>query len=123
MTHCLSTVQYRFARHGQCCYDVLFFVQSGLLDKQRVFHQQVDAFCRYSLGSIFPVKKFSYKFPVLTTWLESDQFLHGKSGSYFFCGKDEHNQGSAADSLTAPAEWISSHNFVGLSPRSITASI
>ena len=35
-----------------------FLFQSGLLDKQHVFHQQVDTFCRRSLRSIFPVKAF-----------------------------------------------------------------
>ena len=100
-----------------------FFVQSGLLDKQYAFYQQVNAFCRCSLGSTFPVKTFSSEFSALASWLESNQFLHGKSGSYFFCGKDGNNQGSATDSLTSLAEWISSHIFAGLSLRSIIASI
>ena len=41
---------------------------------------------------------------------------------HFFFGKGVHNLGSAVDSLMSLAVWISSHNFAGLSRRSITAT-
>ena len=39
-----------------------------------------------------------------------------------FCGRSGHNQGRAADTLMSPAEWISSHNFAGLSPCAVDYS-
>ena len=42
---------------------VWFLVQSELLDKQHVFHQQVDVFCRRSLGSIFPINALVFRVP------------------------------------------------------------
>ena len=99
-----------------------YLIQSGLLPKEHVFYQEVRAFCYRSFGSIFPVRNFHKMFPSLTAWVESNQFLHGKSASYFFCGKGGFGKGNLADTTMSPKEWIATHNFAGLSPRSITAN-
>lgn len=64
---------------------------------------------------------FSQEYPALTAWLQSNQFLHGKSSTYFFSGIGGHGQGHLADISMTPGEWIETHNFAGLTSRSITA--
>ena len=60
-------------------------------------------------------------FPALTSWLQSNQFLHGKGATHFFDGIGGHGQGHLGDVSMSPVEWIQSHNFAGLSPRTISA--
>jgi len=99
-----------------------YLVQSGLLQKTHIFYEEVKAFCSRALSSLFPSNtNFSQEYPALTAWLQSNQFLHGKGSTYFFNGIGGHGQGHLADFSMTPAEWIGSHNFAGLTPRTITA--
>ena len=99
-----------------------YLVQSGLLQKSHIFYEEVKAFCSRALSSLLPSNpNFSQEFPALTAWLQSNQFLHGKSSSYVFSGIGGHGQGHLADISMTPGEWIETHNFAGLTPRSITA--
>ena len=99
-----------------------YLVQSGLLPKSHIFYEEVKAFCYRALSSLLPSNsRFSEEYPALTAWLQSNQFLHGKGSTYFFNGIGGHGQGHLADINMSPSEWIESHNFAGLAPRSITA--
>lgn len=64
---------------------------------------------------------FENELPALTSWLQSNQFLHGKGASHFFNGIGGHGTGHLANLAMSPCEWIKNHNFAGLSPRSISA--
>lgn len=99
-----------------------YLVKSGLLPKEHIFYEEVKAFCSRALSCFSPVSQaFSQDFPALTSWLQSNQFLHGKGATHFFNGIGGHGQGHLGDVNMSPAEWIQSHNFAGLSPRTISA--
>lgn len=43
----------------------------------------MKAFCSRVLSSLFPSNtNFSQEYPALTSWLQSNQFLHGKGSDY-----------------------------------------
>lgn len=99
-----------------------YLVQSGLLPKTHIFYEEVNAFCSRALSCYSPISQgFPEEFPALTSWLQSNQFLHGKGATHFFNGIGGHGQGNLADISMSPAEWIGSHNFAGLSARAISA--
>ena len=99
-----------------------FLVQSGLLPSSHISFQEGKAFCSRARSSIFPSSnKFDVEFLALTSWLQSNLFLHGKSSTYFFNGIGGHGHGHTADMNMTPAEWISNHNFAGLTPPSISS--
>ena len=99
-----------------------YLVQSELLPTTHIFYEQVKAFCSRALSCYSPVAQaFPQEFPALTSWLQSNQFLHGKGATYFFNGVGGHGQSHLGEVSMSPAEWIQSHNFAGLSPRTISA--
>lgn len=99
-----------------------YLVQSGLLPKTHIFYEEVKAFCSRALSCYSPISLgFPEEFPALTSWLQSNQFLHGKGATHFFNGIGGHGQGNLADITMSPAEWIGNHNFSGLSARAISA--
>ena len=90
-------------------------VQSGLLHTKHVFYELVKAFYFGSLSSIFPETNFQEKYPSLSSCLATNQFLHGKSATHLFHGKQD-------STMVTCKQWIESRNFGGLSPRYITSS-
>ena len=99
-----------------------YLVQSSLLSPKHAFYEEVKAFCSRALSSLLSSPNvFFQEYPALVSWIQSNQFLHGKSATHFFYGVGGHRQGHVADASMFPAEWIKSHNFAGVSSRTITA--
>ena len=98
-----------------------FLVQSGSLPKTDVFYEEVKAFTSKALGWLVPpTADFQSTYRSLTSWLQSNQFLHGKGATHFFNGIGGDGQGHLAEMAMSTEEWIKCHNFVGVSPRSLT---
>ena len=92
------------------------------MPKTHIFNEEANAFCSRALSCYSPISQgFPEEFPALTSWLQSNQFLHGKGATHFFNGIGGHGQGNLADISMSPAEWIGSHRFAGLSARAISA--
>ena len=84
------------------------------------FYEEVKAFCSRALLSLFSQENnFYQEFPALASWLQSDQFLHGKSATCFCNGIGGNKQGHLSEQSMTPMQWINSHNFAGLPTRSI----
>ncbi|XP_028514449.1 uncharacterized protein LOC114574924 [Exaiptasia diaphana] len=99
-----------------------YLIESGQLPRTHVFYEEVKAFCSRALSPLFSQENnFYQEFPALASWLQSNQFLHGKSATCFFNGIGGNKQGHLADQSMTPIQWINSHNFAGLSTRSITS--
>ena len=60
------------------------------------------------------IELFLSHFSALMPWLQFNQCLHGK-------GISGHRQCHLGDVSMSTAEWIQSHNFAGISPRTISA--
>ena len=97
-----------------------FLVQSGSLPKTHVFYEEVKAFTSKALGWLVPpTADFQSTCRSLTSWLQSNQFLHGKGATHFFNGIGGDGQGHLAEMAMSTEEWIKCHNFAGVSPRSL----
>ena len=98
-----------------------FLVQSGSLPKTHVFYEEVKAFTSKALGWLVPpTADFQSTYRSLTSWLQSNQFLHGKGATHFFNGIGGDGQGHLAEMAMSTEEGIKCHNFAGVSPRSLT---
>ena len=98
-----------------------FLVQSGSLPKTHVFYEEVKAFTSKALGWLVPpTADFQSTYRSLTSWLQSNQFVHGKGATHFFNGIGGDGQGHLAEMAMSTEEWIKCHNFAGVSPRSLT---
>ena len=98
-----------------------YLTKSGLLPRTHIFYEEVNAFCSRALSCYSTVSQaFPQEFPALTSWLQSNQFLHGKGATHFFNGIGGHGLGHLGEVSMSPAEWIQSHNFGGLSPRTLS---
>ena len=91
-------------------------VQSGLLHTKYVFYELVKAFCFGSLSSIFPETNFQENYPSLSSWMATNQFLHGKSATHLFRGKQD-------STMVTCKQCIESRKFGGLSPQYITSVV
>ena len=100
-----------------------YLVQSGFLSPKHVFYEEVlKSFLSKSTVFSFAIAKCVFQeYPALVSWIQSNQFLHGKSANHFFYDVGGHGQSQVADASMFPAEWIKSHNFASVSSRTITA--
>lgn len=99
-----------------------YLVKSGILTQNHIMYEQIKAFCYGSLNRVFPETNFQQRFPRLSSWMATNQFLHGKSSTYLFRGRGAHDE-NQRDISMSPMEWVQAHNFAGITPRSITSSI
>ena len=92
-----------------------FLVQSGSLPKTHVFYEEVKAFTSKALGWLVPpTADFQSTYRSLTSWLQSNQFLHGKGATHFFNGIGGDGQGHLAEMAMSTEEWIKCHNVLNL---------
>ena len=99
-----------------------YLVQSGLLSPKHAFYEEDKAFCPRALSSILPSPNAFFKSTQLWYhgYSQTSSCLE-KVQSIFLYGVGGHGQGHVADASMFPAEWIKSHNFAGVSYRTITA--
>ena len=94
-----------------------FLATSGILPKSHVFYQQVHSFCSHSMGLVDETL-LPKLYPALTRFQHAVQFNCKPVASYLLSGRGKH--GCGRNYRQTPQEYVDSHNFSFLHPRTIT---
>ena len=93
-----------------------FSTASGILQKSHVFYQQVHSFCSNAMGLV-KENQLPQLYPALTRFQHAIQFNCKPVASYLLSGRGKH--GCGRNYCQTPQEYVDSHNFSFLQPRSI----